>query len=83
MSSGFMKATGIGVLIVALVALVRLVIWLAPNPWESPAHPLITVEGSTTMYPLMAAIVQQFRHPTGAVRMTLGLAQPDGGFKIL
>jgi len=46
------------------------------------AAPIVTIDGSSTVYPIMEAVAEEFQKAKrGAVRVTVGISGTGGGFK--
>lgn len=51
------------------------------NSSESPLSGNITVDGSSTVYPITEAVAEEFRKEAPSVKVTVGLSGTGGGFK--
>jgi phosphate transport system substrate-binding protein len=67
-------------MILGALALLVLLLWLMPDGLEY-RQPVITVDGSSTVYPLTQVIAQQFQRSTGGVRVITAISGTGRGFR--
>ncbi|WP_239492947.1 PstS family phosphate ABC transporter substrate-binding protein [Luteitalea sp. TBR-22] len=53
----------------------------ACRPAPAPAHAVITIDGSSTVYPLAEAMAEDFRRAEPGTRVTIGVAGTSGGLR--
>ena len=57
------------------------VLLVACRPAPTPARAVITIDGSSTVYPLAEALAEDFRRVEPATRVTIGVAGTSGGMR--
>ena len=68
----------------SVVAVVLAFVCQAAVCWAVPAQTIsgnITIDGSSTVYPITEAVAEEFRGSYGQVKITVGISGTGGGFK--
>ena len=66
---------------VRLLALLLAVCLPGCGPAVAPVHAVITVDGSSTVYPLTEAVAEDFQRARPGTRVTIGVAGTGGGLR--
>ncbi len=65
-----------------MFVITALLVLLAGTASMSVASPIIRIDGSSTVYPIIEAVAEDFQiAKRGAVRVTVGISGTGGGFK--